>query len=408
MRIAIVGAGIVGVTTAFELATAGHEVTVFERRGSVASEGSFASGGLISPATLSPWGLPGAPWQRPRLRGAAALTQLPWLWRAWRARRPAAAVAQGQALQALGQFSRQRLLTLTQGLRLEFEQTPGCLVLLRGERDLKALQPLLARLRDGGVAHELADPERCRVLEPGLAEGTPLHAGLHIAQDGAGNCRQFAHLMKAEAQRLGARFRFDTPVQALRPGTPAVVVPEGGEPESFDAVIACTGADAAPLLARAGVKLPLVALHGYSVTAPLRHLDGLPPPGPRAALIDAREQVTLTRLGQRVRVSGMGELGGDLADVSLPPLRRLYRVLDTWFPGAVLERGAQHWKGARPMLPDGCPVLGASGQPGLWLNLGHGQHGWALACGSARVLADLVTGREAALDTAPLALQRLR
>jgi D-amino-acid dehydrogenase len=408
LRIAIVGAGIVGVTTAFELAAAGHEVTVFERRGSVASEGSFASGGLVSPATLAPWGLPGAPWQRPHLRGAAALTQLPWLWRAWRARRSAAAAGRGQALQALGQFSRERLLALTQALRLEFEQNPGCLVLLRGERDLKALQPLLTRLRDSGTAHELADPARCRSWEPGLHEEAPLHAGLHIAQDGAGNCRQFAHLMKAEAQRLGARFRFDTAVQALRPGTPAVVVPAAGEPESFDAVVACTGAEGAPLLARAGVKLPLVALHGYSVTAPLRHLDGLHPPGPRGALIDMREGVTLTRLGQRVRVSGLGELGGDAADVSLAALRRLYRVLDTWFPGAVLERGAQHWKGARPMLPDGCPVLGASGQPGLWLNLGHGHHGWALACGSARVLADLVAGREAAMDIAPLALQRMR
>ena len=408
LRIAIVGAGIVGVTTAFELATGGHEVTVFERRSSVAPLASFANGGLIAPTLLAPWGLAGAAWQRPQLRGVAAWAHLPWLWQAWRTRRPAAVAAQAQALQSLGQFSKQRLLALAQALRLEFEQTPGCLLLLRTERELKAVQPLLARLRDSGVAHELADAARCRALEPGLHEGTPLHAGLHLAQDGAGNCRQFAHLMKAEAQRLGAKFRFDTPVQALKPGKPATVVPATGEAESFDAIVVCAGTEAAPLLTRAGVRLPLVAVHGYTVTAPLRHVDGLPPPGPRATLIDSREQITMTRLGQRVRVSGLNELGGDATEVALAPLRRLYRALDDWFPGAVLERGAQHWKGARALLPDGCPVLGASGQPGLWLNLGHGHHGWALASGSARVLAELVAGREAPLDVQALGLQRLR
>lgn len=417
MRIAIVGAGIVGVTTAYELALAGHDVTVFEQRGSVAAEGSFANAGLLAAGHIAPWAGPGVPWRvlrqvfnaqaSARLGGPGALAHLPWLWRAWRAGRPRVHNSNRQALQRLAQFSRLRLLELTRSLRLEFEQTPGHLVLLRTEAELKAAQRGLALLREWGVAHEVADAARCRQIEPGLHETTPLHAGLHFAQDGVGNCRQFAHLLKAEAQRLGARFRFETPVQALQPGPTVTLTLAGPNTETFDAAVLCAGAAAAPLLARLGVKLPLLPVYGYSMTAPLRHVDGLPTPGPRSALSDARHHITITRLGQRVRVAGVAELGGQPEHLALGPLRLLHRVLDDWFPGAVLSQKAQHWKGARAVLPDGPPVLGASGAPGIWLNLGHGDHGWTLACGSARVIAETLAGREAPLDPTGLTLARL-
>lgn len=421
MRIAIVGAGIVGVTTAYELALTGHQVTVFEQRGSVASEGSFANAGLLASGDISPWCGPGVPWRAlrqmfsgqatARLGGPGALATLPWLWRAWRAGRPRQHASQRQAMQRLAQHSRQRLLELTRTLRLEFEQTPGHLVLLRGAVELKAAQTGLALLREWGVAHEIADLARCRAIEPGLNEAAPLQGGIYFAQDGVGNCRQFAQLLKAEAQRLGARFHFETQVHSLSPGTPVtldVVGSASSRPESFDAAVVCAGAAAMPLLRRLGVKLPLLAVHGYSVTAPLRHIDGLTTPGPRAALTDARHRVAITRMGQRVRVAGIAEIGGDPEHLPASPLRLLHRVLDDWFPGAVLSQKAQHWKGARPALPDGPPVLGASGAPGVWLNLGHGDHGWTLACGSARVLAETLSGRDAGIDPTGLTLERLR
>nr|MBP6765622.1 FAD-dependent oxidoreductase [Rubrivivax sp.] len=125
-------------------------------------------------------------------------------------------------------------------------------------------------------------------------------------------------------------------------------------------------------------------------------------------VLDDKHRVTISRLGQRVRVAGGAELGGPPTRQRMAALRTLYRVLDDWFPGAALAREAQHWKGARPMLPDGPPVLGASGAPGVWLNLGHGASGWTLACGSARVLAEAIAGREAPLDVSRLGLARLR
>jgi D-amino-acid dehydrogenase len=343
-----------------------------------------------------------------RFGGLGAAAELPWMWRWWRASRPAVHAANRAAMHRLARFSRERLLELTRSLHLDYEQNPGFMVLLRSERELRAAQGSLALLRELAVTHELVDAARARQLEPGLHPATALHAAIHLPQDGAGNCRHFAHLLKAEAQRLGASFRFDTPVRSLAPGARPALQLAGGERREADAVVVCACVRANELLAAIGCKLPLAPVHGYSVTAPLRHLDGHPHLGPRAALMDERYKVAITRLGQRVRVAGSAELGGPPGRLSPAALRTLYKVLDDWFPGATLAREAQQWKGARPMLPDGPPVLGASGAPGVWLNLGHGSSGWALACGSARVLAEQISGRAAPLDTSRLTVARLR
>jgi len=418
VRVAIVGAGIVGVTTAYELALLGDDVSVFERRGSVASETSYATAGVVAPGYVTPWAAPGMPWKVTRLLfsgdapvrfgGLNALAQLPWMWRWWRACGRTTYLRNRTAMQGLAQFSRDRLLELTRTLRLEYEQMPGYLVLQRTAGELKAAQPGLALLRELGVPHDVVDATRCRQIEPALNPATRLHSGIHLPQDGVGNCRQFAHLLKAEAQRLGARFHFDAQVDAIVPGARPALHTSLGERHGYDAVIVCAGVDANALLRTVGLRLPLAPVHGYSVTAPLRHVDGHPPPGPRAAVMDERYKVAVTRLGRRVRVAGSAEIGGSLDHLGEAPLRTLYRVLDDWFPGAVVNRDAQHWKGARPMLPDGPPVVDASGAPGVWLNLGHGSSGWALACGSARLVAERVHGRAAPLDASGLGIARLR
>jgi D-amino-acid dehydrogenase len=411
MRVAVIGAGIVGVTTAYELAALGHEVTVFERRAVVASEGSFANAGVLAPGYVTPWAAPGMPWKvlshllsphsPVRFGGPAglgALANLPWLWRWWRACRPREFAANRAAMFRLAVFSRQRLAELTTNLDLAYEQQPGFVVLLRRERDLKAARPALRMLDELGVAHELVDAARCHAIEPGLNAQTPLHAAIHLPQDGVGNCRHFAHLLKAQAQRLGARFRFETEVLQLTPGTPQQLLLRDEAPFACDATVVCAGAQANALLHAIGCALPLVAVHGHSITAPLRFRDDQAHAGPRGAVMDERFKVAVSRLGQRIRVAGGAELGGATDRPDPAALRTLYRVLDDWFPGATLAREAQAWRGARPMLPAGPPLLGASGAPGVWLNLGHGSSGWALACGSARVLAECISGRAAPID----------
>jgi len=448
MRVAVIGAGIVGVTSAYELAADGHDVTVFERRGSVAAETSFANAGVVAPGYVTPWAAPGMPMKvlgmllarHAPVRVGATLdpATLGWLWQWWRACNAATWSANRTRMQRLAFYSRERLHGLSARLKLEYERADGYLVLLREAKDLTLARPGLKLLAELGMRFHLVDAARCREIEPGLSPDTPLHGGVHLPDDEVGNCRQFAHLLRSEAEQRGARFRFHTTVQRIVPGhTPQLEhleitaaertqfgtsIESGGsvdsqrsEPQAplaqsevFDAVLVCAALDSALLLRPHGLRLPLQAVYGYSVTAPLRRFENHPDHGPRAGLMDERYKVAISRLGARVRVAGSAEIGGTLARHNPRAIETLYKVLHDWFPGAAHLSQAQRWKGARPMLPDGPPVLGASGLPGVWLNLGHGSSGWALACGSARVLADLIGGRSAALDLEGLGVERLR
>lgn len=446
MRVAVIGAGIIGVTTAYELASDGHEVTVFERQGTVAAETSFANAGVIAPGYVTPWAAPGMPGKvlghllsrhaPVRLRSGMGDGAFAWMWKWWRSCRLRTYQANRLRMQRLAFFSRARLHAVTQALELEYERSDGYLVLLRTAKDLALVQPGLALLNPVTTPFHVLDAQQCRVIEPGLNAETPLHAGIHLPDDEVGNCRQFAHLLRLQAQALGASFQFHTDVLALEAGTPPRLVhapaqaarPVAGkarkragrdevpdtqfmaaEPatEEFDAIVVCAALGANALLRPLGIKLPLLAVHGYSVTAPLRHNDHHPQ-GPRSALMDERYKVAITRMGNRIRVAGSAEIGGSLNRLDETALKTLYKVLHDWFPGAAAMGQAQVWKGARPMLPDGPPVLGPSGKEGVWLNLGHGSSGWALSCGSARLVADQLVGRTPAVDTEGLGIERLR
>ncbi|HSC01646.1 MAG TPA: FAD-dependent oxidoreductase [Burkholderiaceae bacterium] len=439
MRVAVVGAGIVGVTTAYELAVDGHEVTVFERQASVAAETSFANAGVLAPGYVTPWAAPGMPGKVLRqMFGQHAAVRLArpfppallgWMWRWWRACRPGVYQANRSRMIQLARFSLLRMHLLSAELQLEFEQGKGLMVLLRTPRDLVLARPGVKLLADLGVNCHVVEGAKAREIEPGLNPDTPLHAALHLPDEEVGNCRQFAHLLKQHAQARGAMFRFHREVQridasdkpmlyhrALARFDPAqlagaehpTTLPESEGMETFDAVVVCAAMDSRALLAPLKLKLPLAPVHGYSVTAPLREATEHGEAGPRSTLIDERYKVAISRLGKRVRVAGGAELGGTLATSNEAALATLYKVLDDWFPGCGVQAQAQSWKGARPMLPDGPPVIGASGVPGVWLNLGHGSSGWALACGSARVLADTMSARPPAIDLDGLGVERLR
>ena len=423
MRVAVIGAGIVGVTTAYELARDGHAVTVFERRASVAEETSFANAGVVAPGYVTPWAAPGMPAKvlryllsrhapvrlaRPMARG-----QWGWMWRWWRACRAPVHAANRQRLYRLACYSQQRLSQLGQELGLAHEQSRGYLVLLRSARDLAGARGSLGLLAELGVKFHLVDGARARTLEPGLNPETALHAAVHLPDDEVGNCRQFAHLLRAEAQCLGAVFQFQRSVLALQAGDKPAVrhadssTPGRAETSPFDALVVCAAMGSAALLRPLGLHLPLAPVHGYSITAPLRLLESHPHLGPASAVMDEKYKVAISRLGQRVRVAGSAELGGSLGRHSEGAIHTLHKVLDDWYPGCAQRAQVQAWKGARPMLPDGPPVLGASGLPGVWLNLGHGSSGWALACGSARVLADQLLGQAPAIDVEGLDVSRL-
>lgn len=423
MKVAIVGAGIIGVTTAYELAADGHEVTVFERHGAAALETSFANAGVVAPGYVTPWAAPGMPGKVARYlfsRHAPvrvcwplAAHELRWMLRWHSACAPDAYLANRARLQRLAFYSRDRLHRLVEDLQLEYDRSMGYLVLLRSERDRRLVQPGLQLLRDGGIRFEEVDAARARVLEPALNPDTPFLGAVHLPDDEVGNCRQFALLLKNQAQALGARFEFNCAVAPLDPAQPTllrIARADDAVPTAtarFDAVVVCSGLASAALLRPVGLRVPLAAVHGYSISAPIRE----PLNAPRSGVMDDRYKVAISRLGNRVRVAGSAEIGGQPQQKRPAAIRTLYKVLQDWFPGAaqLANTGAavQEWKGARPMLPDGPPVLGAAGVPGVWINIGHGSSGWALACGSARVVADLMQARAPELDLEGLGVERL-
>jgi D-amino-acid dehydrogenase len=436
MKVAVIGAGIVGVTTAQALHEDGHEVTVFERRGSVATEASFANAGFLAPGYVTPWASPDMPgkvmsqfFQRDaavRLAGVPGPALLSWL-RQWkRACEPKRYTTNRDAMLRLAQDSLVRTNALAQRHGLEYEQGQGALVLLRDSDEIAQVRAGLKLLAETGLDFHLVDAQACRRIEPALEQATQLLAGVHHPRAGVGNCRQFALQLKAVLQSGGVTFHFQREVTRLEASARGVAVhsitadmhadsalergprvfEEPPSVEGFDEVIVCAALGAPALLSALRIRLPIQPVYGYSITLPVRHFEAYPDMGPRAALMDERFKVAITRLGDRVRIAGSAELGGKPDEMNEAPIATLYRVLQDWFPAAARQAKAQTWKGARPMLPDGPPAIGMSGVPHLWLNTGHGSSGWALACGSARLVADLIAGRQSPLDPTAFSPQR--
>jgi D-amino-acid dehydrogenase len=415
MKIAVIGAGIIGVTTAYELACDGHEVTVFERRNAAAEESSFANAGVIAPGYVTPWAAPGMPrkvlsqlWGRyapVKIGLNLSLSELAWIRRWYRACKPETYLASRSNLLQLAFYSRERLHHITADLQLEYDRSEGYLVLLRSEKEYKMVQMSLQVLGDAGVPHALLDAPDTRKVEPALNPDTPLFGAVHLPNDEVGNCRQFALMLKNAAQQIGVTFAFNTTVASVaKTQRPSLLVAGEAQAREFDAIVMCAGLASAQLLKPLGLKIPLAAVYGYSISAPIREALN----APRSAIMDERYKVAISRLGHRVRVAGSAEMGGSATAHRASSIQTLYKVLHDWFPGATTQSsGVQIWKGARPMLPDGPPVIGASGLPGVWLNLGHGSSGWALSCGSARALADLVAGRSPDLDLTGFDVARL-
>ena len=418
MKIAVIGAGIIGITTAYELAVDGHEVTVFERRGAAAEETSFANAGVVAPGSVTPWAAPGMPGKvlgNLLSRHAAIKLSLPlsggdlvWMWKWWRACKVETYLANRARLQRLAFYSRERLHHLTTELQLEYDRSDGYTVLLRSEKDSRLMQPGLQVLRDAGVAFSEINAEAVRKIEPAINPDTEFLGGIHLPNDEVANCRQFALLLKDKARDMGVDFQFNATVAQLNPGNAASVLIAGeNTPRQFDRAVMCAGLASGALLKPLGLNIPMTAVYGYSISAPIRE----PLNAPRSALMDERYKVAISRLGNRVRVAGSAEIGGHLSKHRASSIQTLYKVLHDWFPGAAqnANTGAsvQVWKGARPMLPDGPPLIGDSGLAGLWLNLGHGSSGWALSCGSARALADVIAGKAADIDMDGLGVARL-
>ncbi|WP_323121906.1 D-amino acid dehydrogenase [Burkholderia alba] len=427
MHTIVLGAGVIGVATAFYLREAGCDVTVIEREPDVALATSRGNAGIIAPGYVTPWAAPGMPSKllkylfksesplifRPTLDPA----QWRWIARWLRECELARFRVNKQRMQRIAYYSRACLHAFRDRHPFDYGASQGYLQLFRSEFDIEMAQPALAVLRDAGIAHREVNAADCANLEPGLrwANVQPV-GGLHLPDDEAGDCARFTRELKAICAANGVRFRFDTEVRAVQVDGGAVrsarlarvggaPAPDGAPSEdtlAADAVVVALGVDSAALLATLGVGVPLYPVKGYSATLPIVDAEK----APRGALMDESLKTAITRFGPTLRVAGTAELGDRRAVLRERALATLMKVLHDWFPRAAEPSTAQFWVGRRPMVPDGAPLLGPSGIDGLWLNLGHGSTGWAMSMGSGKVVAGLVTGQPPEIDLDGLTLAR--
>ncbi len=414
MRVVVLGAGVVGVASAWYLAEAGHEVVVLDRESGAALGTSFANAGQVSPGYAWPWAAPGLPrkvvgWMASRHSPFRLYPTLdPAMWR-WLARmlancNPRDYEINKSRMVRLAEYSRDCLTDLRHATGIDYDgQQRGLVQLFRDQHQLDLAAEDTRILAESGVAFELLDEAGCRGYEPGLARGV-VKGGCRLPGDESGDAHLFTRNLADLAASRGVEFRYGAAIEAiLAEGGRIAGVRTASGMASGDAYLVCLGVWGAKLLKPLGIDLPVYPVKGYSITAPV--IDEAS--APRSTIADETYKVATTRLGNRVRVGGTAELSG--YNHVLRPGRRetLALSVSSLFPGACNLDEATFWTGLRPSTPDGPPIIGpGAGYANLWLNLGHGTLGWTMSCGSGRLAADLISGRIPNIEHSDLGLDR--
>lgn len=418
MRVIVLGSGVVGVSTAYYLAKAGHEVTVVDRQPGPALETSFANAGQISPGYASPWAAPGVPlkalkWLFQRhaplaIRPDGTLFQLEWMWEMYRNCSAERYAVNKERMVRLAEYSRDCIRALRQETGIEYEgRQQGTLQLFRTQAQFDGAAKDIEVLKQAGVPFEVLRSEQLAQAEPALADVRhKLVGGLRLPNDETGDCQLFTTRLAVMARELGVRFEFDTTIDALDIAggqVSGVRVSKGTSKATLtaDRYVLALGSYSRFLLGEQ-FRVPVYPLKGYSLTVPIT--DGSK--APVSTILDETYKIAITRFDDRIRVGGMAEISG--YSKALNPARRetLEMVVSDLFPQGGDIAQASFWTGLRPMTPDSTPIVGATPLANLFLNTGHGTLGWTMACGSASVIADLVSGRAPAIDAGDLAVFR--
>ena len=414
MKVIVLGAGVIGTTSAYQLAKAGHEVIVIDRQPGPALETSFANAGEVSFGYCSPWAAPGIPMKALKwifmqhapliLRPKLDVAMLSWMTQMLRNCTSARYALNKSRMLRLADYSRISLADVRAETGIAYdERMQGTLQLFRTEQQLDASAKDVKALAADGVPFEVLDPEGCIRVEPALARvRDKIKGGLLTPKDETGDCFKFTNALAAKAVELGAEFRYGTEIIGLDVEGAKVrgVITKQGK-LAADAVVVALGSYSPLLVAPHGIRLPVYPVKGYSLTIPITD----PSRAPESTVMDETYKIAITRLGDRIRVGGMAEISGYTNDLGLPRRRTLEHSVMDLFPGGDATKG-DFWSGLRPMTPDGTPVIGPTKIAGLYLNTGHGTLGWTMSTGSARVISDLVSGRKPDIDARELAVSR--
>ncbi|WP_153111964.1 D-amino acid dehydrogenase [Propionivibrio limicola] len=408
MKILILGAGVVGVSSAWYLAKAGHEVTVVDRQPAPALETSFANGGQISVSHAEPWSNPHAPMRALSWMGRedapllfrlrpTDFALLDWSWRFLRECTPGRTRTNIRDIVLLALYSRNKLKELRDETAIEYDHLErGILHVYTDEKEFAAAVEASKTLREFGCDRRTVDADKCVEIEPALKATRPiLVGGDYTAEDESGDAQKFTYNLSTLCRERGVTFRYDTTVERLSSAggkiTGAVVkTAEGQEELKADAYVVALGSYTPLMLRPVGIHLPVYPAKGYSATIPLSDESV----APSVAMTDDGHKLVFSRLGQRLRIAGTAEFNGYNLELNKIRCQALIRRTHQLFPELRPAGEPEFWCGLRPSTPSNVPFIGQSKLSNLYLNTGHGTLGWTMACGSGAALADIMAGRK--------------
>ncbi|MFC0252862.1 D-amino acid dehydrogenase [Massilia consociata] len=407
MNVVVLGAGVIGTTSAWYLREAGHDVTVLERQPGPALETSFANGCQISVSHAQPWANPAGLLKimRSLTREDAPLLfrlradPLQWQWclQFLRECRPARVNANLRQILAIAEYGRRSLQALRAETGIEYDSLArGILHFYTDQREFDKACAVAAQMRELGCPRRTIDADELIRIEPALAAmRKKLVGGDFTPSDESGDVYKFTSGLAAEGEAAGIRFCYNTSATRLLVEAGTVIGAEAIDGEGrhrvirADAFVVALGSFSAPLLAPLGVKLLIYPGKGYSATYDIADASA----APSVSLTDDSYKLVLSRLGSRLRVAGTCELNGYSRALNTVRCEAITRRVRELFPDACDYARPNYWTGLRPLTPSNVPYIGRTRYPNLYLNTGHGTLGWTMSCGSARLLADIVAGR---------------
>ncbi|MEL0029991.1 MAG: D-amino acid dehydrogenase [Betaproteobacteria bacterium] len=413
MKVIVIGAGVIGTTSAWFLAREGHEVEVVDADKGSGLVTSFANGGQISVSQAEPWANPGAPLKIIKWLGRedaplmfrmrADSRQWSWAFRFLIECLPSRTLKNTLAILKLGIYSRERLQHLRREEQLNYHQIEkGILQLHTDEQEFEKANLRLAELLSYGLDMSVCDAAKIIEIEPALRQSTiPFVGATYAADDESGDAHLFTRELEQVARsKLGVNFHFDSPVVGFLGSGERIsgirVADEFGKTyvKSADAYVVATGSSTSGLMAPLGISLPIFPVKGYSLTAPI--LDEAL--APTVCLTDENGKIAMSRLGDQLRMAGTAELNGFDLSISDVRCRGILDRVRRFFPEGIDYDESRPWAGLRPTTPSNIPYIGRTKYSNLFLNAGHGTLGWTLSCGSSAALADIVSGRRPDLD----------
>jgi D-amino-acid dehydrogenase len=417
MKVIVLGAGIIGVATAWYLLEEGHDVTVVERQPEAALETSFANGAQISVCFCEPWASAGAPFKvakwmlqddspllfRPRLDPHQWRWALSFLGQC----NDAAFARNVEQLVALGRYSHESLKSVVAATGIEYERLQrGILHFFSSAADHESGVKAAGLMRDHGVDRRVLGRDEVLQVEPALkAFGANIHGGTYTPSDESGDARVFTQKLAERCAARGATFLYGPDVLGLDKAGERIAgvrvrdrATGRGTTLTSDHVVAAAGSFTAPLLRPLGIYLNIYPAKGYSATLRLKR----PQDASVVSLLDDTRKIAISRLGDQVRIAGTAEMAGYDTRVDTATARvrceALVRRYEQLFPGVADTSQPNFWAGLRPSTPNNLPYIGRSKIANLWLNAGHGTLGWTHGAGSGRALAELISGRRPQLE----------